>query len=393
MPKLRDRTTTNFQTYLDSEVLVGLTDREKSTTFTELQNEIENEYETVRLQTVALLKHKQKIQDLATTLHTDNEDLSITTSKRLRADAFSYTADPNTTLYEGGLNATWTPDNTDVFKGVFTFQGASGFNNAEIKSWFPLKYQPPAGETDFSEYKGFEFTSKVLSVAGQSSQYGGVFVFQNKVKCEHKLDDDSNKSHFRNPGNMYFRKKAADVPPANSAINFAGSDEDLIFAIRPAYRLYAKMVNKMEDGTNRVVSDIHLLDNPKACTHLTLAQIQAIDPDAKKWAPTETRWRFVWDNVSDPKDNANRYYVGKNQEILTGSSAPRRYQNKNCYVQVADPLNNGVTNAQGAVGYNKLCPRDNVQTLEIDPFMKLNTWIASDEEIQIEISNVKLFKT
>ena len=113
MPKLRDRTTTNFQTYLDSEVLVGLTDREKSTTFTELQNEIETEYETVRLQTVALLKHKQKIQDLATTLHTDNEDLSITTSKRLRADAFSYTADPNTTLYEGGLNATWTPDNTD----------------------------------------------------------------------------------------------------------------------------------------------------------------------------------------------------------------------------------------------------------------------------------------
>ena len=156
--------------------------------------------------------------------------------------------------------------------------------------------------------------------------------------------------------------------------------------------MYGKMVNKMADGTDRVVSDIHLLDAPKACTHLTLAQIQAIDPDAKKWAPTKTRWRFVFDYVNDPKDNANRKYVDKNLTVTTGSSAPRRYQNKRTYVQVADPLLDGVTNSHGAVGYGKLCPRDNIQTLEINPFMRANVWISGDEHIEIEISDIKLFK-
>ena len=389
--KLRERTAAEFQTYLDTEVLVGLSDREKSTTFTELANEIESEYEAIRVQQVALLKHKVKIQNLASTLHDNNEDLSITTSKRIRADALSYVADPNTSLYEGGLSATWTPS-SDVFKGTFSFDGASGFNNAENKSWFPLKYTPPAGESDFSEYKGFEFTSQITSVAGQSKMYGGVMVYQDKVKCEHRIDADSNKSHFRNPGNQYFRKKGTDFAPCQDLVNYAGVDEDLIFAIRPAYRMYAKMVNKMPDGTDRIVSDIQLLDAPKACTHLTLAQIQAIDPDGKKWAPTKTRWRFVWDNVIDPKDNTNRTYIGKNEEVLLGAAAPRRYMNKRSYPQVADPLADSQTNAHGSVGYDKLCPRQNVQTLEINPFMRDNVWISADEQINIEISNVKLFK-
>ena len=289
--KHRDLTPTAFQSFLDTEALIGLSDREKATLFTELNSELDSEVESVRVQQLYLLRHRQTIQERSTALYAANEDLSISTSKRLRADAFVYTADANTSLYEGGLNATWTPSTSNIFKGTFTFDGSAGFNNAENKSWFPLKYSPAAGESDFSEYKGFEFTSKVVSVAGQSSMYGGVFVFQDKVKCEHKLDIDSNKSHFKNPGNMYFRKKATDIPPATEVIDYAGNDEDLIFAIRPVYRMYAKMANKMPDGTDRVVSDIHLLDAPKACKHLSLSQIQAIDPDGKKWAPTKTRWQ------------------------------------------------------------------------------------------------------
>ena len=390
--KHREQTTAEFQSYLDTELLIGLSDREKSTTFTELTVKLDKEFEETRAQRQRLLYHKKQVATLAETLHTNNEDLSTMGSKRIRADAFSYTADPNTTLYEGGLSATWTPSVTNVFKGVFTFDGSAGFNNVENKSWFPLVYSPPAGEEDLSAYKGFEFTSKVLSVAGTSVMYGGVYVFQEKVKCEHQLDADSNKTHFRNPGNQYFRKKGTDFAPCQDVIDYAGEDEDLIFAIRPAYRMYAKMVNKMENGTDRIVSDIQLLDAPKACTHLTLAQIQAIDPDGQKWAPTKTRWRFVWDAVADPKDNTNRKYIGKNEEVLLGAAAPRRYVNKRSYVQVADPLADGQVNAQGAVGYDKLCPRDNVQSLEIDPFFKLNTWISPTEQIEIEISDVKLFR-
>jgi len=390
--KHREQTTAEFLSYLDTELLIGLSDREKSTTFTELTAKLDKEFEETRAQRQRLLYHKKKIAALAETLHADNEDLSTMGSKRIRADAFTYAADANTTLYEGGLSATWTPSGSNVFKGTFSFDGAAGFNNAENKSWFPLKYTPPAGEEDFSEYKGFEFTSKVLSVAGSSSMYGGVMVFTEKLKSEHRIDEDSNKSHFRNPGNQYFRKKGTDFAPCQDLINYAGEDEDLIFAIRPAYRLYAKLVNKMEDGSDRTVSDIQLLDAPKACTHLTLTQIQAIDPDGQKWAPTKTRWRFVWDNVSDPKDNTDRKYIGKNEEVLLGAAAPRRYVNKRSYVQVADPLANGQVNSQGAVGYDKLCPRDNVQSLEIDPFMRTNVWISGDEQIEIEISDVKLFK-
>ena len=193
--KHRELTTAEFQSYLETELLIGLSDREKSTTFTELTAELEKEFEETRAQRQRLLYHKKKIAALAETLHASNEDLSTIGSKRSRADAFTYTADGNTTLYEGGLSATWTPSGSNVFKGTFTFDGSSGFNNAENKSWFPLVYTPPAGEEDLSAYKGFEFTSKVLSVAGTSVMYGGVMVFQDKVKCEHKLDADA-KSHI-----------------------------------------------------------------------------------------------------------------------------------------------------------------------------------------------------
>jgi hypothetical protein len=191
---------------------------------------------------------------------------------------------------------------------------------------------------------------------------------------------------------MYFRKKACDQPPASDVIDFVGDDEDLIFSIRPAYRLYTKMSNRGPDGVDRAVSDIHLLDGVRAIRHMTAAQITSLDSGAQKWVSTRKRWVFRFDNVEDPKDTTTMRYVDKNQVVTTGSACPRRYHSRTSYPQVADPLADGQTNAHGAVGYGKLCPRANVQSLEIRPFFKLGTWISADEVIEIEISDVKLFK-
>ena len=391
MPKAhKQRTDAEFETYVDGELLPGLQDAEKSISYQELERQIQEEMDEVVAQRIQLLKHKKNIDSRVTALHAANEDLRKV-RKRIRADQFSYTADPNTSQYEGGLNATWTPDGSNPYKGVFRFEGSAGFNNAENKSWFPLKYVPT--DSDFSEYKGFEFSARVDSIAGTPVTYPAVVGWgENLQRCEHQLDADSDATHFRNPGKMYFRKKACDQPPASDVIDFVGDDKDLIFSVRPGYRLYTKMITRGTDGVDRTVSNIQLLDSVKAIRHMTAAQITSQDSDAKKWVSTRKRWVFRFDNVTDPKDNASAKYVAKNKAVSTGSACPRRYHSRTSYPQIADPLADGQTNAHGAVGYDKLCPRANVQSLEIDPYFKLDTWISADEIIEIEISDVKLFK-
>ena len=139
--RLRDRSDTDFASYLDSEVLVGLRDSEKSVYFQELERQLDAESTQASTERTQLSRHKRKVKERIETLHAGNDDLRKV-RKRIRADAFTYTADPATSLYEGGLSATWTPDATDPFKGIFHFDGTAGINNAANKSWFPLKYAP-----------------------------------------------------------------------------------------------------------------------------------------------------------------------------------------------------------------------------------------------------------
>lgn len=391
MPKRhRDLSSAEFDSYLEGELLVGLRDSEKSISYQELERQLGIERADAAEKSHRLRKHARRVRDLVEALHQNNDDLRKV-HKRVRADAFSYAAEPGVPLYEGGLSATWTPDPDNSFRGTFTFDGAAGFTEpSDDKSWFPLKHVPT--DRDFSEYDGFEFTVQYKVVGGTPGMYPAVMGYRKSVKCEHRLDADSTETHYQSPGNMYFRKKACDQPPADAVINFAGKDKDLLFSIRPGFRMYAKMVNKMPDGTDRTVSDIQCLDVPKAIVHMSEAEIAAVDDDAQKWAPTKTRWVFNFDNIEDPKDNSDAYYVDKNQGTFSGSAAPRRYHTKSRYPQNADPLADGVTNAHGKVGYGKLCPRDNVQSLQITPYFKMGTWIGATEQCEIEISDVKLFK-
>ena len=73
--KHREQTTAEFQSYLDTELLIGLSDREKSTTFTERTVKLDKEFEETRAQRQRLLYHKKQVATLAETLHTNNEDL------------------------------------------------------------------------------------------------------------------------------------------------------------------------------------------------------------------------------------------------------------------------------------------------------------------------------